>query len=75
MLLTQRAYVFVPCPMHQVLKPTVKLAHDTGEIRSTRLDINKGLIQEINIYQSSKQNKYAPKCPFGVLVCRHATVA
>ena len=30
MLLIQRSYVFVPCPVHQALRPMAKLACDMG---------------------------------------------
>jgi len=31
MLLAQRSYVFVPCPVCQALRPTAKRALDTGQ--------------------------------------------
>jgi len=34
MLLVQRSYVFVPCPVHLGLRPTAKLACDRGEVHS-----------------------------------------
>jgi triosephosphate isomerase len=40
-----------------------------GEVHSA--EYREGLIQEINI--TIKENKDAPKCPFGVLVCMNAT--
>ena len=64
--------MFVVCPVRQALTPTAKLAVTQGEVHSARYETNKGLIQETNI--TIKQNKDAPKCPFGVLVCRHATI-
>jgi hypothetical protein len=74
MLLTQRSRVFIPCPVHRALRPTAKLARDTGQgsrYKGIGMISSKGLVQEINI----TRNQPKEGCPkmslqgLGVQVC------
>jgi len=75
MLLAQRSYVFVPCPVHLALRPTAKLAYDMGRGSQSRVwySTNKGEIQTLNItINQTKQG--CPKMPLrglGVQACNN----
>jgi len=78
MLLTQRSYMFIPCPVHLVLRPTAKLAYDMGRGSQSRVwySTNKGEIQTLNIAinQTKQGFRKMPLWGIGMQACKNSVI-
>jgi len=60
----KKIYMLVPCPMHLALRPTAKLAYDTGRGSQCRVwySTKKGVMQTLNITMNQTK-QVCPKMP------------
>ena len=74
MLLVQRSYVFVPCPVHLALRPTPKLACDTGRGSQFRVSYSANSViymLNITITQTKHGCLKTPLWGLGVQSCNN----